>query len=80
MKIITLNKIAAGCKGVILDNNTSGETYRRFADIGITKDAEIECVGESPLGDPVALYVNGAVIAVRRADLSKITMAVIENG
>ncbi len=79
MNIITLNKIAAGCKAVIIDNNTSGETHRRFADIGIIKGAEIECVGESPLGDPVALYVNGAVIAVRRGDLSEITAMVTKN-
>jgi ferrous iron transport protein A len=79
MKIITLNKIAAGCKGVILDNNTTGEACRRFADIGLIKGAEIECVGESPLGDPIALYLNGAVIALRRADITEIKVAVIEN-
>ena len=79
MKLISLSKISEGVKGIIIENKSSYETYRRFLDIGIVKGASVECIGESPLKDPVALYVNGAVMAVRRKDLSDITMAVDEN-
>lgn len=40
----------------------------RLRDIGVTKGTVIECVGRSPLGDPCAFKIRGAVIALRKED------------
>ena len=37
-------------------------------DIGLTPNCCIECVQKSPLGDPVAYNVCGALIAIRNSD------------
>ena len=39
---------------------------RRLIDIGLTPESEVCCVGQSPLGDPKAYLIQGAVIALRR--------------
>ena len=41
---------------------------RRFMDIGILPGTRVQCIGESPLGDPSAYYVRGKVIAIRKVD------------
>ena len=38
---------------------------RRLIDLGLTPDTLVECVGQSPLGDPKAFLIKGAVIALR---------------
>lgn len=35
-------------------------------DLGLTADTQVECLGVSPLGDPVSYRIRGAVIALRR--------------
>lgn len=37
-------------------------------DIGLIENTVIECVGKSPLGDPAAYLIRGAVIAIREKD------------
>jgi len=41
---------------------------RRFMDMGLVSGTEVECIGHSPLGDPAAYLIRGAVIAIRAAD------------
>ena len=41
---------------------------RRLQDIGLISGTRVECVGVSPLGDPAAYLIRGAVIALRRED------------
>ncbi len=50
---------------------------RRLIDLGLTPDALIECVGQSPLGDPKAFLIKGAVIALRREICEKINVRVM---
>ena len=45
---------------------------RRLLDIGLTKDAKVECIGKSPCGDPKAYLIRGAVIAIRKDDAKKV--------
>ncbi|GAA6268022.1 hypothetical protein F130042H8_10820 [Enterocloster alcoholdehydrogenati] len=40
--------------------------------MGLTFDTPVECLGVSPLGDPAAYRIRGAVIAIRRADSRQI--------
>ena len=64
----TLDKLAYGEKAVVKDIVNNGNMYRRFMDIGLIKGTVVECVGISPLGDPKAFLIRGAVIAIRNCD------------
>ncbi len=41
---------------------------RRFMDLGLVENTQVVCVGHSPLGDPSAYLIRGAVIAIRDED------------
>ncbi len=40
----------------------------RLSDIGLTSGQTVTCTMKSPLGDPSAYLIRGAVIALRRCD------------
>lgn len=66
--IHTLNDIAPGQRAVVKKLTTHGAMRRRLLDIGLSEGTEVECIGRSPMGDPSAYLIRGAVIAIRRAD------------
>lgn len=68
MKICTLDELCVGERAVVSALDTKGAMRRRLLDIGLCQGARVECVGRSPLGDPSAYLVRGAVIAIRAAD------------
>ncbi|MGN0613404.1 MAG: ferrous iron transport protein A [Porcipelethomonas sp.] len=71
-KIVTLDKLEAGERGVVLRLGSKGTLRRRLRDIGVIDGTVIECVGTSPFGDPKAYLIKGAVIAIRNIDSEKI--------
>lgn len=44
----------------------------RLADLGMVEHTEVACLMVSPLGDPRAYSVRGAVIALRRRDAENV--------
>jgi len=68
MKLISLNDMKPGDHAKISKICTTGSMRRRFLDIGLIENTEIECVGKSPCGDPSAYLIRGAVIAIRSED------------
>lgn len=54
----------------------SPDIQKRLYDIGVTESAEISCVGVSPLGDPRAYLVRGAVIAIRKCDGRRVSVCI----
>lgn len=50
---------------------------RRLQDLGFIRGTKIECLMKSPLGDPTAFLVRGAVIALRKDDSKHIKVEVI---
>lgn len=69
---ITLNDILPGEKAKIKAINIEGSMHRRLLDIGLIENTITECVGKSPMGDPKAYLIRGAVIAIRSDDTKKI--------
>ena len=57
---LCLNDIKPGEKARVCCLTSSGSIRRRFLDIGLVEN--------SPLGDPAAYQIRGAVIAIRKAD------------
>lgn len=45
-----------------------GSMRRRLLDLGLCENARVKCLGKSPLGDPCAYLICGAVIAIRASD------------
>lgn len=68
----TLNELKKGEKAVIKALEIEGSMKRRLLDIGLIKDSIVECVLESPLKDPKAYWIRGALIAIRNSDAKKI--------
>lgn len=68
VKIRRLSDLKIGEKGTVLDIDRKSALYKRFLDIGIIKGTKITCVGKSPLKDPAAYLIKGAVIAIRNCD------------
>ena len=53
----------------LIDKVTANTSLsRRLLDIGLIPDTVVECVAQSPGGDPKAFLIRGAVIALRRND------------
>ncbi len=67
-KVSYLSDILPGERAVIGHLETKGDMRRRLLDIGLTENTVVECVGKSPLGDPSAYLIRGAVIAIRAED------------
>ena len=67
-KTICLHELAPGERARVHALRTTGSMRRRLLDLGLVERTEVRCVGRSPLGDPSAYEIRGAVIAIRAAD------------
>ncbi len=63
-----LAQLQRGRRGLVLDIHTNDAMRRRLQELGLIKGTEVSCVQKSPLGDPVAYLIRGAVIALRCED------------
>ena len=63
-----LCRLNVGKSAVVMCLAVHGGLRRRLSDIGVVEGAVIKCVGRSPLGDPAAYIIRGAVIAIRDCD------------
>ena len=66
--------ISPGEKALVSGMYSQGGIRRRLRDMGLVEGAEVECLMKSPLGDPVAYLIKGAVIALRREDAAAVTV------
>lgn len=63
-----LNEMRIGERAVVETLQVYGSMRRRLLDIGLVQGTSVECIGRSPLGDPSAYLIRGAVIAIRESD------------
>ena len=68
----SLKKLNRGQKAVIARLESADYIRRRLQDMGLIEGTSVECVGKSPLGDPAAYLVRGAVIALRSQESDRI--------
>ena len=73
--MLCLNQLKPGEEAVV--TSISGEN-RRLRDLGLIEGTKVKCVLKSPLGDPAAYKIRGAVIAIWREDAADIKVAVYE--
>lgn len=70
----SLWQLAPGHQAWVGELSAQGELRRRLRDFGFVPGAQVECLGRSPLGDPAAYRVRGAVVALRRRDAQRIAL------
>ncbi len=70
--MLSLKDIRPNEKCIVTKIKKSGDIYRRFLDIGLIEGTVIQCVNQSPSGDPKAFLIRGAVIAIRLDDCADI--------
>lgn len=73
---LTLDHLQAGQTAVVVALTNTGPSRRRFMDLGILPGTQIQIELRSPLGDPTAYRVRGAVIALRREQATQIQIVI----
>ena len=68
----SLNTLALGKKAMVSEITATGSERRRMLDLGLVHGAPVEAIHISPLGDPTAYSIMGAVIALRQEDAKKV--------
>lgn len=71
---ITLCDINPGSTATVTAVNSCGGMRRRLQDIGLIPGTHVTCIGKSPMGDPAAFLIRGAVIALRSEDCKNISV------
>ncbi len=76
-RIVPLNEMKAGEKGIVVDISSSEEILRRLLDLGVTIGTEIKLVRRAPLGSPLEFEVMGTTLSIRDEDARTIKVAII---
>lgn len=71
---MSLSALKPGEKGRVCGLFLAEDIKRRLQDMGLVRGVSVECAYKSPLGDPAAYIIKGAVIAIRNKDSSNITV------
>lgn len=66
--IDALSGLAPGDSATVTGLASGSCLRRRLQDLGLIEGTLVRCLQRSPLGDPTAFFVRGAVIALRAAD------------
>ena len=69
---MTLDQLKPNETATVTALHSVGPNRRRLMDLGIVSGTQVAVEMISPLGDPVAYRVRGAVVALRRKQASEI--------
>ncbi len=64
----TLSNLSPGQSATVRELSPGCPMRRRFQDLGLIEGTLVRCLYSSPLGDPKAYLIRGAVIALRKSD------------
>lgn len=65
---IPLCEVPIGHKVQVFELLSTGLQRRRMLDLGLIPGTTIEVIRQSPLGDPIAYNIRGALIALRKEE------------
>ena len=69
-----LSGLRPGQTAIVRTLSAEGTMRRRLQDMGLIEGTKVECIGVSPLGDPAAYLIRGAVVALRKSDAQDIAI------
>jgi len=72
--IDVLSRLPPGQSATVVGLNAGGDMRRRLQDMGLIEGTAVRCLQRSPLGDPTAFLIRGAVIALRAVDSAEISI------
>ena len=70
--IMPLNKAAQGLSYKVIDIRLKEDERKRIMDLGLIPHTTLKVLQKSPLGDPIAYFIRGTVIALRSECTKKI--------
>ncbi|MBK1880495.1 FeoA family protein [Pelagicoccus mobilis] len=73
----TLNDLTQGQTARISCYMPRFAAARRLMELGLMPGTEVRFVKAAPLGDPIALEVDGKHLSLRRADAAQITVQAV---
>jgi ferrous iron transport protein A len=73
---IPMSCLEPGQWGRVLELTGQGGLRHRLLDLGLTPGTSVECLMNSPIGDPICYRFRGAMIALRSQDADQIRVAV----
>ena len=65
---LPLSGLTPGQSASVSALSDDSDLRRRFQDLGLIPGARVDCLSVSPLGDPKAYRIRGAVVALRAGD------------
>ncbi|HVO68829.1 MAG TPA: FeoA family protein [Aggregatilineaceae bacterium] len=71
----SLADLQPGKSGTVADLHSKGLERRRMMDLGIVPGTTVVAEIRSPLGDPMAYRVRGALVALRREQAELVLLA-----
>jgi Fe2+ transport system protein FeoA len=77
---MTIAELLPGQGGIIESVGGAGETRDRLLDMGLTPGTRITLRKTAPLGDPLQLSLRGYELSIRKADASRISVALCPGG
>ncbi len=77
-KELTLCSLRPGERGRVRRVRVFGPLRRRLRELGLIEGATLRCLGRSPLGDPSAYSLFGAVLAIREQDGRRVVIERVE--
>lgn len=75
---ITLDRLKAGQRGIVVHVGGKGPAKRRMMDMGLVPGSEVEVVRVAPLGDPVEFAVKGYSLSLRKSEAKLITVEIAD--
>ncbi len=67
-----LFEIAVDSKAEVFELLSTGLSRRRMLDLGLIPGTVVGVIRKSPLGDPIAYNIRGALIALRKEEAEQI--------
>lgn len=72
---VGLDQLSEGQRGRVTALFSHGTMRRRLQDLGLVEGTTVQCVLQSPAGDPAAYKIRGALIALRARDARQIQIS-----
>jgi ferrous iron transport protein A len=77
---VPLSSLAPGDRATVLGVDSSTPEGQRLLELGFLPETEIRVVRRAPLGDPIAFYLRGGQICLRRSEAARIRVLPVDEG
>lgn len=75
---MTLDRLVPDRFALVEKVQAQGITRRRLLDLGLVPGTIIQAIHRSPLGDPTAYQIRGAIVALRQEDALQVRIIPLE--